>query len=42
METAQYHFDIYNSIILGGIIQGLIFGIVVANSKNTVKPAPCY
>jgi len=34
METAQYHFDIYNSIILGGIIQGLIFGIVVANSKK--------
>ncbi|MGC4040664.1 MAG: hypothetical protein QM710_07760 [Flavobacterium sp.] len=34
MESAQYHFDIFNSIVLGGIIQGLIFGIVVFTSKK--------
>lgn len=34
METTAYHFDIYNSIILGGIIQGLIFGFVVGFSKK--------
>ena len=34
MQDTQYHFDIYNSLILGGIIQGLIFGFVVATSKK--------
>lgn len=34
MEATLYHFDIYNSLILGGIIQGLIFGFVVAFSKK--------
>ncbi|UPT71776.1 MAG: hypothetical protein M0D53_05535 [Flavobacterium sp. JAD_PAG50586_2] len=34
MESSQYHFNIYNSIVLGGIIQGLIFGVVVATSKK--------
>jgi AraC-like DNA-binding protein len=34
METTQYHFDIYNSLVLGGIVQGLIFGVVVATSKK--------
>lgn len=32
--TLPYHFNIYNSIILGGIVQGLIFGVVVAFSKK--------
>lgn len=34
MESAQYNFNIFNSLILAGIIQGLIFGIVVASSKK--------
>lgn len=34
MEAAHYNFNIYNSIVLGGIIQGLIFGVVVATSKK--------
>ena len=34
MEATHYHFDIYNSLILAGIIQGLIFGMVVAFSKK--------
>ncbi|MCF6131209.1 helix-turn-helix domain-containing protein [Flavobacterium wongokense] len=34
METTQYHFNIVNSIILGGIIQGLIFGYIVFTSKK--------
>lgn len=34
MEATQYHFNIVNSIILGGIIQGLIFGYIVFTSKK--------
>lgn len=34
MEATHYNFNIYNSIVLGGIIQGLIFGIVVASTKK--------
>lgn len=34
MEPSPYHFTIYNSIILAGIIQGLIFGAVVFFSKK--------
>lgn len=39
METTQYHFDIYNSIVLGGIVQGLIFGAVVFTSKKYRDPS---
>ena len=39
MESTHYHFDIYNSIVLGGIIQGLIFGVVVASSKKYRAPS---
>lgn len=39
MESAQYHFNIVNSIILGGIIQGFIFGYIVFTSKKYRAPA---
>jgi AraC-like DNA-binding protein len=32
--AAHYHFDIYNSLILAGIVQGLLFGIIVFFSKK--------
>ncbi len=32
--TLPYQFNIYNSLILGGIVQGLIFGLIVAFSKK--------
>lgn len=34
LGTPPYNFNIYNSLILAGIVQGLIFGIVVSSSKK--------
>lgn len=34
LGTPPYEFNIYNSLILAGIVQGLIFGIVVSSSKK--------
>jgi AraC-like DNA-binding protein len=34
LGTPPYHFNIFNSLILAGIVQGLIFGIVVSSSKK--------
>jgi AraC-like DNA-binding protein len=34
MEAANYNFNIYNSLIFAGILQGLIFGTIVAFSKK--------
>lgn len=34
LGTPPYNFNIYNSLILAGIVQGLIFGVVVSSSKK--------
>lgn len=35
----HYNFNLFNSLILGGIVQGLIFGAVVAGSKKYRAPS---
>jgi AraC-like DNA-binding protein len=39
MDPAHYNFNIFNSLILAGIMQGLIFGIIVTANRKYRSPA---